>query len=77
MAVAIVTVFYSLFHNDAASFLVAFLPYQSFLLAVSVKRSAIKCKSERLTELSLHRGKSLEDRHEMVLAQNRDGFRCW
>lgn len=44
MAVSIVTVFYSLFHSDAASFLIVFLPYQSFFLAVSVNRSVIKCK---------------------------------
>lgn len=46
VAVSMVTLFCSLFHSDPASILMAFLPYQSFLLAVSVKRSVIKCKSE-------------------------------
>lgn len=49
VAVTIVTGFYSVFHSDATNFLMAFSPYQSFLLAISVKRSAIK--SERLTAL--------------------------
>lgn len=53
VAVTIVTGFYSVFHSVATNFLMAFSPYQSFLLAVSVKRSAIKLKSERLAALSL------------------------
>jgi len=53
VAVTIVTGFYSVFHSDATSFPMAFLPYRSFLLAVSVKRSAIKHKSETLPALSL------------------------
>lgn len=49
VAVTIVTGFYSIFRSDATNFLMAFSPHQSFLLAVSVKRSAIKHKFERLT----------------------------
>lgn len=76
VAVTIVTGFYSIFHSDATNFLMAFLPYQSFLLAVSVKRSAIKRKSQRLTALSLSQGKPLQGRCETVLGPHRDSFRC-
>lgn len=53
VAVTIVTGFYSVFHSDATNFLMDFSPYQSFLWAVSVKRSAINHKSEKLRVLSL------------------------
>lgn len=53
VTVTIVTGFYSVFHSDVTSFLMAFSPYQTFLLAVSVKRSAVKHKSERLKALYL------------------------
>lgn len=53
VAVTIVTGFYSVFHSDATNFFLAFSPYQRFLLASSIKRSAIKHKSKRLTVLSL------------------------
>lgn len=70
VAVTIVTGFYSIFHSDATNFLMAFSPHQSFPLAQSVKRSAIKHRSERLTIV-------LQDRCEMLVALHRDGFRCW